>query len=227
MSQSRRHSLAEATANTILGIIISWTFTYLVFQTTPLFALGITLSYAGLSWIRSYLLRGYSTAFNGGILFRWGRWGEPHRCLARSTCADSTEQESTPPDGVGRSRACGEDEVTLPLTPEIMEAAYEFLRFTPPFKNWRLPPGDDVVFHVSADMIIGYYTRDHNHHIALSSKRIGTTALVMHIMAHEMIHLHQALRKTETRNTEHNAEFDRLAKRVATIHGWDFKEFYR
>jgi hypothetical protein len=120
--------------------------------------------------------------------------------------------------------------MTLPLTPDIIEAAYEFLRVTPPFKGWRLPPGDDVVFHVCGSKWMGYYCREIAtglHHISLSAKRVGHTNTVFHVMAHEMIHLHQAVAKTETANTEHNAEFNRLARQVCRLHGWDWKEFYR
>lgn len=43
-------------------------------------------------------------------------------------------------------------------------------------------------------------------------------------MAHEMIHLHQHLRKTETR-AQHNAEFKRLAAQVCAQHIFDPKSF--
>lgn len=117
--------------------------------------------------------------------------------------------------------------MTLPLNTDILEGAYNYLRATPPFNKWKLPESDVIAFHISAGKIMGYYTRDNVHHIALSAKRVGHTNTVMHIMAHEMIHLHQAVVKTETPNTEHNAEFDRLARKVCRLHGWDWKEFYR
>jgi hypothetical protein len=44
-------------------------------------------------------------------------------------------------------------------------------------------------------------------------------------MAHEMIHQYQQRERTETANTEHNAEFLRLAGVVCRHHGWDEKEF--
>ena len=120
--------------------------------------------------------------------------------------------------------------MTLALTPDIVEAAYVFLRATPPFSRWKLPESDGIAFHVCASKWMGYYSREIAtgiHQISLSSKRVGHTNTVMHVMAHEMIHLYQAVVKRETANTEHNAEFDRLAKKVCAIHGWDWKEFYR
>ena len=117
--------------------------------------------------------------------------------------------------------------MTLALDTDILEGAYNYLRATPPYKHWKLPESDTIAFHVCATKYMGYYTRDAVHHIALSARRIGHTNTVMHIMGHEMIHLHQGVAKTETPNTEHNAEFDRLAKLACRIHGWDWKEFYR
>jgi hypothetical protein len=40
-------------------------------------------------------------------------------------------------------------------------------------------------------------------------------------MAHEMIHARQQQARTCTPNTEHNAEFQRLAALVARHHGFD------
>ena len=30
----------------------------------------------------------------------------------------------------------------LHLTPDLLEGAYEYLRLSPPFREWRLPDGD-------------------------------------------------------------------------------------
>lgn len=119
--------------------------------------------------------------------------------------------------------------MSLVLTPAILEAAYEFLRVCPPFKAWRLPPADDVEFHVIARPDReGEYTRycgTDDHIIGISGKRIGHTSSLIIAMAHEMIHLKQARAKTETKGAEHNAEFGVLSKRVCRIHGWDEKVF--
>lgn len=37
----------------------------------------------------------------------------------------------------------------LHLTLEMLEGAYEYLRTTPPFRRWKLPPGADIEFHVT------------------------------------------------------------------------------
>lgn len=118
--------------------------------------------------------------------------------------------------------------MALHLTPEILEAAYEFLRTTPPFRRWKLPHADDVKFVVSADPCWrGYYICDrrHGHTIAISGKWIGHTANLIATMAHEMIHLYQSIRGLETRNVTHNADFRRIAARVCKHHGFDPRAF--
>ena len=36
----------------------------------------------------------------------------------------------------------------MQITPELLEASYELLRSMPPFKRWKLPHADNVVFRV-------------------------------------------------------------------------------
>ena len=115
------------------------------------------------------------------------------------------------------------------MTPNMLVAAYEFLCLMPPFSRWHLPVSDEVEFHVMRQ-----YDREgdyegppsrKNHLIRCSSRWIGHTDNLLRVMAHEMIHLHQRLRKSDTPNTNHNREFVRLADQVATTHGWDPRLF--
>lgn len=120
--------------------------------------------------------------------------------------------------------------MALRLTPEIIEGAYEFLRATPPFRSWRLPHADEVTFVVSRHkMHVGYHRgsrrKIHSHEIGISQACVGHTNTLLRTMAHEMIHQHQQRQRTDTPNTEHNAEFMRLASVVCRHHGWDEKEF--
>lgn len=65
--QSRRMSLVEAKTNAVIGLLVSWIFT---FYGLPLFGIeinvsqasGITICYFFLSLIRSYIIRRF---FNG------------------------------------------------------------------------------------------------------------------------------------------------------------------
>lgn len=121
--------------------------------------------------------------------------------------------------------------MALRLTPRMLEAAYEYLRTTPPFRGWKLPHADDIEFKVTRQMypqaFYEKYCYTDHHIIAMSDVRIGHTVNVMDVMAHEMIHLRQEITKTTTANTEHNAEFDRLSRVVCRHHGFDPKNFIR
>ncbi len=119
--------------------------------------------------------------------------------------------------------------MALKLTPDMLVASYEYLRTTPPYRAWKLPDSDDIEFQVTAHHDReGHYTRligtDH-HFICVSGRRIGHTGSLMEVMGHEMIHLYQAIAKTETPGAEHNAQFRKLAARACSAHGWDALTF--
>jgi hypothetical protein len=120
--------------------------------------------------------------------------------------------------------------MAIRLTPDLMEGAYEFLRLTPPFKSWHLPHADEVEFVVSRHRThVGYHRgvrrKMRSHEIGISEVCVGHTNTLLRTMAHEMIHQYQQRARTETANTEHNADFLRLAKSVCRYHGWDEREF--
>ena len=114
------------------------------------------------------------------------------------------------------------------LTPELLEACYEFLRVTPPFRRWDLPENYAVKFRVGKTRShLGDYRWDgprQRHMIMISGRRVAHTATLISVMAHEMIHLKQNCARTET-YAEHNANFKRLAKIVCLHHGFDPLEF--
>jgi hypothetical protein len=111
------------------------------------------------------------------------------------------------------------------LTAPILQAAYDFLRTTLPFRRWNLPPGEDVDFKVSKDhSAIGTYQIRDDHTITISGARVCHTATLIVTMAHEMVHLAQVEDGSATR-TMHNAAFRRMAKLVCKHHGFDPKEF--
>jgi hypothetical protein len=106
----------------------------------------------------------------------------------------------------------------------MLAAAYDYLRTTLPFKNWKLPESDAVEFHVTR-----HRDRfgDHNAHrlahiIRISSYHTKTTALLIETMAHEIIHAKLAAKRGRS---EHDEEFKYLSRRVCATHGWDLAEF--
>lgn len=117
--------------------------------------------------------------------------------------------------------------MSLRLTPASLRAAYDFLRSVAPFNRWKMPPSDEVIFKVfkSKDYFMGEYsmTESGDHVIRVSQDFVGHTATLLALMAHEMIHLYQAEKETESSEIEHNDEFYRLRDQVADIHGFDSK----
>ena len=113
------------------------------------------------------------------------------------------------------------------LNPDQLAACYEFLRSLEPFNRFDMPHADEIEFTVIADARVHgvYWLKAKNtHEIALSRATNGHTSTVLLFMAHEMIHLYQAINHTRNKNM-HNAEFMRIAEEVCTIQGYDFKLF--
>ena len=113
--------------------------------------------------------------------------------------------------------------MSLPLTPAILEAAYDFLRTWPPFRQCKLPPSEQVEFHVTnSKKTYGQYSADHA--IYISATNNGLSDTMLRTMAHEMIH--QALRiKGDPKYWQHGAKFKAHARRVCKCAGWDLKAF--
>ena len=124
--------------------------------------------------------------------------------------------------------------MTLPLTPHALAAAYEYLRTTPPFKGWKLPEADAIVFKVARDSPCHgfhqrhtkYLSQGSEHCIGVSETSVGHTDTLFRVLGHEMIHMWQSITRAQTAGTVHNAEFRRIARLVCKTHGWDAKHFF-
>jgi len=105
----------------------------------------------------------------------------------------------------------------------VLVAAYEFLLAAPPINRWRMPAADDVVFQVrGSTQWLGRCTQGVGGCapvIELSAVLVGSTPMLLAVMAHEMVHVYQFERGTW--KGDHNAQFRRLAKSVAEVHGFD------
>lgn len=100
----------------------------------------------------------------------------------------------------------------LKLTPARLRAAYNFLDLCPPFDGWNLPDAEDVTFVVSRTHHYGDFVLEgRNHRIAVSQRKNVTIATLLATMAHEMIHVHQALQGLEIKD---NAFFSLQADKV-------------
>lgn len=121
--------------------------------------------------------------------------------------------------------------MTLPLTPEMLAAAYDYLKTTPPFCKWNLPESEDVVFKLSRrKREAGRYQWDGKRHtIAASIYAIAHTVSLMRFLSHEMVHLYLEQMGWESRSggTDiHNSAFRKFAAQVCKFHGFDPKAFY-
>ncbi len=114
--------------------------------------------------------------------------------------------------------------MTLRLTPDLLAAAYDFLRETQPFKAWKLPESDEVGFHVVRDktMYADFGLENGVPIIRISEAKNGHTATLLATMAHEMAHLRQ---QRIGDKGHHTAMFKKMAKRICAIHGFDPKTF--
>ena len=125
---------------------------------------------------------------------------------------------------VGGRDLRGGPDVTLPLTKDLLRGAYDFLRMTPPFKKWKLPPGEIVKFVVTRSPTV---QGDHIlvkgvHTIRVSCKKVGATSTLMELMAHEMVHVKC---DRDGVKSEHGADFKRAARLVCKYHGFDEASF--
>ncbi len=110
----------------------------------------------------------------------------------------------------------------LPITTEMLAAAYDYLQTTPPFCDWNLPDSEDVTFKVTRfHAKYGDWGYDGERHIIrISGKLVVTTNNLLQTLAHEMIHAHEHRNKCSTRSM-HSAAFRQWANEVCEIHGWD------
>lgn len=116
----------------------------------------------------------------------------------------------------------------LAMTPAMLEHAYDLLRVTPPFVRWKLPPSEDVQFHVTSTLTTRgrfFVSGSGIPVIEVSDACSGTLDHLVQVMAHEMVHLYEDVKLGSRCDVEHSAKFKRLAKLVCKHHGWDEKMF--
>lgn len=112
--------------------------------------------------------------------------------------------------------------MTLPLTKEVVAAAYDYLCELPPFNKWNMPDSEDVKFQVirTKDRTAHYCMRKGVHIIAVSSAYVGRHEMLISSVAHEMIHLHMSVTCWNRRNP-HDTAFQKFADQVCRIHEFD------
>ena len=89
----------------------------------------------------------------------------------------------------------------------------------------RLSHPDEIEFRVIRHAKwFGYYTTPPRA-ITINEARHYHLDSMVATMHHEVLHLDQEIRKTESTKTEHNLEFRMLARRACEEYGWDYGNF--
>lgn len=114
--------------------------------------------------------------------------------------------------------------MALPLSPEIIRAAYTYLLVSPPFRRWKLPEADAVRVEIMR----------HNNHAAQCIAEAGrytvrvahnhvfeTDSLILSV-AHEICHIASDIAGEEW---GHGPHFLRRARLVCRYHGWNEEQF--
>lgn len=108
----------------------------------------------------------------------------------------------------------------LPLSPELLAYAYDYLMCLPPFSKLNMPPSEDIKFRVikSKKIFARYFMEGGTHHIDVSNKMVGSHMVLLSTLAHEAIHLHLA--EIDACDL-HGPTFQALADKVCRIHQFD------
>jgi hypothetical protein len=111
------------------------------------------------------------------------------------------------------------------ITPDMLEATYELLRVTLPFRRWKLPHPDDLGFRVSGARDRHAHYRNHKgvKEICVSQFHAKGLEKLQQDVAHEMVHLR--LDEVGDSRVNHGPKFVRLAKIVCWRHKWDLQAF--
>lgn len=83
----------------------------------------------------------------------------------------------------------------IPLNAEMLAHCYDMLAATPVMARLNLPPSEDVKFRVirRSDRFAHHEVIGGVHHIAISSKLVGSFTTLVPSMCHEMVHIYQDL----------------------------------
>lgn len=110
------------------------------------------------------------------------------------------------------------------LTVDQIEAAYSLLKTFSPFKGWHLPDADDIEIRITNHNGMRGECIQEGPKLILnvSHKCHGHTLTLLNTLAHECVHLRQAQLGI---NLDHGEFFQKAAKQVCRIHGFDPKDF--
>jgi len=110
----------------------------------------------------------------------------------------------------------------MKINKDTLKLTYEYLTQLYPFNKWNLPDSSQVIFKViNDDEVLGLYEPEPDC-ISISKARHDHLDTIIKTMAHEMCHFKLYINNKTYEN--HNSEFKKLTKQVATEFGFDPKE---
>jgi len=112
------------------------------------------------------------------------------------------------------------------INTDMLAHAYEYLSCTEPFRNWNLPPAEEVRFKTFRKWkkYAHYFRVGDQHHIEFSTKHITSHYMLLATMAHEMLHLF--LETHCMHGDDHHGEaFQKLANEVCELHDFNRYDF--
>lgn len=114
------------------------------------------------------------------------------------------------------------------ISPDMVEQAYELLRSTLPFRRWKLPHPDELIFRVTghrdrhAHFQSWKVAGERQREIIVSQHHAKDLHKLVQDVAHEMVHLRQDMLG---RRDSHGPFYQRHAALVCRRHGWDLATF--
>ena len=114
--------------------------------------------------------------------------------------------------------------MSIKISIPVVEAAYELLRTTAPFKAWKLPRADEISFKLT-----GSKTDKGSCHVSAGREMYllevsqvchHTLDELLKTLAHEMCHLRE-FQLNVRKDVMHGKDFNRLADNVCRVHQYD------
>lgn len=113
--------------------------------------------------------------------------------------------------------------MSIQVSIEILEATYELLRATDPFKRWKLPQADEISFSIIRNKSSRgefYINKKSEPTICVNDKYHHTLDELLRTVAHEMCHLVD-YRSGVRSDVHHGWTFNQMADRVCKFHSFD------
>lgn len=117
--------------------------------------------------------------------------------------------------------------MTVPLTPETLAAAWDYICTTPPFCDWNLPAAEEITFRVlRTKKVYGQLSyRRKKYLVEVSEAKCGRHETILSTLAHEAAHMHTHSACFMNRRNYHDRAFWLLADEICSIHEFDRKLF--